>query len=56
MSERYETAKQRYQEYGVDVEAALDLLKGIPISVHCWQGDDVIGLEGTGRALSLIHI
>lgn len=52
MSERYETAKQRYQEYGVDVEAALDLLKGIPISVHCWQGDDVIGLEGTGRALS----
>ena len=41
MSERYETAKQRYQEYGVDVEAALDLLKGIPISVHC---------------LSLIHI
>ena len=52
MSERYETAKQRYQEYGVDVEAALDLLKDIPISVHCWQGDDVIGLEGTGRALS----
>ena len=52
MSERYETAKQRYQEYGVDVEAALDLLKGIAISVHCWQGDDVIGLEGTGRALS----
>lgn len=52
MSERYKTAKQRYQEYGVDVEAALDLLKDIPISVHCWQGDDVIGLEGTGRALS----
>lgn len=52
MSERYETAKQRYQEYGVDVEAALDLLKDIPISVHCWQGDDVIGLEGAGRALS----
>lgn len=52
MSERYKTAKQRYLEYGVDVEAALDLLKGIPISVHCWQGDDVIGLEGTGRALS----
>ena len=30
MSERYKTAKQRYQEYGVDVEAALDILKGHP--------------------------
>ena len=34
------------------MEEALEKLAQIPISVHCWQGDDVIGLEGTGRALS----
>ncbi len=52
MNERYESAKERYGELGVDVEAALDRLKDVPVSVHCWQGDDVIGLEGSGRALS----
>ncbi len=52
MKERYESAKQRYEELGVDVEAALETLKSVPISIHCWQGDDVRGLEGTGRELS----
>lgn len=52
MNQRYESAKQRYEALGVDVESALNTLKDIPISVHCWQGDDVIGLEGSGRALS----
>lgn len=52
MNQRYESAKQRYEALGVDVESALNKLKDIPISVHCWQGDDVIGLEGSGRALS----
>lgn len=44
---RYEEAKQRYLSYGVDAEAALERLKNIPVSVHCWQGDDVIGLDGS---------
>ena len=52
MNQRYESAKKRYEDLGIDVEAALEKLAGIPISVHCWQGDDVIGLEGSGRALS----
>ena len=52
MSERYQSAKKLYEAWGVDVEAALNALKNTPISVHCWQGDDVIGLEGSGRALS----
>lgn len=52
MNERYESAKKRYEELGVDVEKALALLKEIPVSIHCWQGDDVIGLENSGRALS----
>ncbi len=47
----YEYAKQEYAKLGVDTEEALHLLKETPISIHCWQGDDVIGLDG-GGALS----
>ena len=43
----FEQAKKLYGEYGVDVEKALAALKEIPISIHCWQGDDVIGLDGS---------
>ena len=43
---RYESAKDIYAESGVDTEAALRTLEEIPISVHCWQGDDVIGFDG----------
>ena len=43
----YEQAKKLYASYGVDTEAALAKLKDIPVSVHCWQGDDVIGLDGS---------
>ena len=51
MSKMYELAKERYQELGIDVEKALNTLKDIPISIHCWQGDDVIGFDG-GDSLS----
>ncbi len=44
----YELAKQEYASLGVDVEKALETLKNIPISIHCWQGDDVIGFDGSG--------
>ncbi len=40
--------KKQYAAFGVDVEAALETLGTIPISVHCWQGDDVIGFDGAG--------
>lgn len=43
---RYESAKALYAAVGVDVEKALNILKEIPVSVHCWQGDDVLGFEG----------
>lgn len=46
LQERYEYARQRYGELGVDTEAAIEALKRIPISMHCWQGDDVRGFEG----------
>ena len=43
---RYEQAKEIYAKYGVDTEAALARLAKIPVSVHCWQGDDVLGFDG----------
>lgn len=42
---RYETAKSIYHEIGVDVDAAIQKLADVKISMHCWQGDDVTGFE-----------
>lgn len=44
----YELAKEKYAKYGVDVEAAINTLKNAPVSLHCWQGDDVIGFDHEG--------
>jgi len=43
----YVSAKQVYANIGIDTEAVLARLDAIPISVHCWQGDDVRGFEGS---------
>lgn len=43
VEERYQDAKARYAEIGVDTEAALKKLQDLKISMHCWQGDDVKG-------------
>ena len=42
---RYEEAKKIYSSFGVDTEKALNTLKDVTISVHCWQGDDVVGFD-----------
>ena len=47
----YGWAKERYAEWGVDVEKAIARLSGIAVSLHCWQGDDVTGFENLGQAL-----
>ena len=47
----YQMAKERYAELGVDTDAALARLAAIPISLHCWQGDDVGGFEHFGTGL-----
>jgi L-rhamnose isomerase len=47
----YQHACERYASLGVDVEHALKLLATIPISLQCWQGDDVGGFENLGGAL-----
>ena len=41
----YETAKVDYAKYGIDTEKAMNILKDVPISIHCWQGDDVVGFD-----------
>ena len=41
----YSWAKDRYADLGVNTEQALAALRKIPISLHCWQGDDVGGFE-----------
>ncbi len=47
----YQLAQERYAEMGVDSEVALEKLATIPISLHCWQGDDVGGFEDPERGL-----
>lgn len=48
---RYEQAKEIYKKHGVDTDYAINKLKDISISMHCWQGDDVKGFD-SDKALS----
>ena len=45
IEQAFHLARERYAELGVDVDGALQALRGIAISLHCWQGDDVGGFE-----------
>ena len=47
----YQFAKDRYADFGVDIDLAMQRLSAIPISIHCWQGDDVGGFENSGETL-----
>ncbi|RPD97875.1 L-rhamnose isomerase [Candidatus Pantoea deserta] len=52
IEQAFELAKQRYAETGVDVEQAIARLDSVPVSMHCWQGDDVRGFENPQGALT----
>lgn len=52
VKEAYELAKKHYEKYGIDTDVILNKLKDIPISIQCWQGDDVTGFEVTDVTLS----
>ena len=41
----YQLAKEIYASFGVDTDAAIEKANAVPVSMHCWQGDDVIGFE-----------
>ena len=51
IEQSFRLAHERYAALGVDVDHALKALAKIPISLHCWQGDDVAGFETGGGAL-----
>lgn len=50
--ESYELAKKEYAKWGINVDEVLEQLKQVPISIHCWQGDDVGGFEVNKGELS----
>jgi L-rhamnose isomerase len=50
--EAYRIAQERYQEFGIDTELVLNELDTIPISIQCWQGDDVLGFENSAASLT----
>jgi L-rhamnose isomerase len=52
VKEHYELAKQAYAKWGIDVDEVLETLKNVPISIHCWQGDDIGGFEVNQNELS----
>lgn len=51
IEQSYALAKERYGAMGVDVEQAVKIVSTIPVSLHCWQGDDVGGFENAGSEL-----
>jgi L-rhamnose isomerase len=51
IQDAYQLAKDRYAMLGVDADRALEALAGVPISLHCWQGDDVAGFESPDTGL-----
>ncbi len=52
INEAYKIARDRYAKWGVDTDKVIEQMKGIPLSVHCWQGDDVGGFEKDDSASS----
>ena len=51
IEQTYALAKERYAELGIDTDESLRRLAEIPISLQCWQGDDVVGFENAGQEL-----
>lgn len=52
IEQAWDLAKQRFAAVGVDVDAALTRLDTLPVSMHCWQGDDVTGFEDPDGVLT----
>ena len=48
VKERFEAAKEVYRSVGVDARQAIEILKTVPVSMHCWQADDVKGFDHDG--------
>ena len=48
----YSDAKSEYKKWGIDTDEAIKRCAAIPVSLHCWQGDDVVGFEKNAGSLS----
>ena len=48
----FESAKETYASYGVDVDKVLEKFDTVPVSIPCWQGDDIVGFEPKGAGAS----
>ena len=53
---RYESSKEIYANIGVNTDLAIEKLKNIPVSLDCWQGDDVKGFDTEGPLTGGIQI
>jgi len=51
IEQAYQLAREQYAALGVDTERAMQTLRGVAVSLHCWQGDDVGGFEKFGTEL-----
>ena len=51
----YKEAKEKYSAFGVDTEKAIETLKNVPASLHCWQGDDVVDFDQKGVLSGVIQ-
>ena len=49
IEQAYLRANEEYKRFGVDCDKAMNMLKGIPLSLHCWQGDDNNGFDNDGE-------
>ena len=52
ITKAYELARERYAALGIDTDKVIEKVLSTPLSMHCWQGDDVTGFENVGGALS----
>lgn len=48
----YEIAKEQYSKYGIDTDQVINVLKYVQLSIHCWQTDDVTGLENSDNEMN----
>ena len=51
----YKNAQELFAQWGVDTQAAIEALADMPVSIHCWQGDDVRGLRRLRRERGRRH-
>ncbi|MGP4041222.1 L-rhamnose isomerase [Gracilibacillus sp. D59] len=52
VKDNFQAAKKQYEKWGISIEEAFEKLKQVPISIHCWQGDDIGGFEVDQQELS----